>query len=113
MHGGKRSGSGRPKGDGSKVIRVPLGCLHHVEAVIASFKSGDSSFLENPYKGSQVKSKELDNGTIKRNDFLYYKRKYESLPRAYRRSLMKKYKSIEPIVKHLIETNEQDLNMKT
>ena len=109
MRGGKRSGSGRPKGDGSKVVRVPLGCLSDVEAVIAAFRNNDSFFLEKHRECCRSKAVEVRKEKIKKiknNKFYLYEKKYESLPRAYRRSLMKKYKNIESIVKHLIETNE-------
>ena len=106
MRGGKRSGSGRPKGDGSKVIRVPLGCLSDVEAVIAAFRNDDSFFLEKHREHCRSNAVEVRNEKIKKNKFSFYEKKYEYLPRAYRRSLMKKYKNIESIVKHLIETNE-------
>lgn len=112
MRGGKRSGSGRPKGDGSKVIRVPLGCLSDVEAVIAAFRNDDSFSLEKHREFNRDKAAQVSNERVKRNKFNHYKNKYEKLPRSYRRSLMKKYKKIESIVEHLIETNEQDLNIK-
>jgi hypothetical protein len=43
MRGGFRFGAGRPKGEDSVVVRVPVGCLHAVKSLIESYKSTASS----------------------------------------------------------------------
>ena len=41
--GGKREGSGRKAGEGSKMVRVPLGCLDAVQRLIADYKAGNQT----------------------------------------------------------------------
>ncbi len=38
MHGGNRSGSGRPKSENTVMVRVPEGCLDAVRELIASYR---------------------------------------------------------------------------
>ncbi len=37
--GGARPGAGRPKGEQTKMVRVPLGCLDDVRALIERYRS--------------------------------------------------------------------------
>ncbi len=44
-HGGKRKNAGRPKGEGTKMVRVPLGCLEQVRTIISVYRLGDISLV--------------------------------------------------------------------
>ena len=37
--GGKRTGAGRPVGEGSVTIRVPLTCLPEIQQIISNYKN--------------------------------------------------------------------------
>lgn len=77
MHGGKRLGAGRPKGEETKTIRVPLGCLNSVAKIISEYKSSPLDSLkivtENKpnsdnlelFVDSQVKNKLISKKNIK------------------------------------------------
>jgi hypothetical protein len=38
-HGGAREGAGRPKTEKTMMVRVPLGCVDDVKALIARYKT--------------------------------------------------------------------------
>ena len=38
-HGGARKGAGRPKTENTMMVRVPLGCVDDVKALIARYKT--------------------------------------------------------------------------
>jgi len=37
--GGVRPGSGRPKGEGGKLIRVPTNLVQHIEGIISAYRT--------------------------------------------------------------------------
>jgi hypothetical protein len=55
-HGGKRVGSGRPRTEETKVIRVPLGCLNAVSEIISNYKASPSA----PVSSSDCSLNNLD-----------------------------------------------------
>ena len=59
-HGGSRAGSGRKKGAGSKLIRVPSLLVGKVEALITKYKSDDMDFDINEHITKRIEQLEQD-----------------------------------------------------
>lgn len=65
-HGGSRPGAGRPKGVGSKSIRVPSPLVDYVEWLVISYKANPDNFthlfsmMTNPMSPLHVASLDLN-----------------------------------------------------
>lgn len=110
MRGGKRKGSGRKKGEGSKVVRVPIGCLDLVYAVISKHKGDDENHIQ--YLSDHLRKTKQKDTSQKREDtkaLKPYLDEFKRLPRNHRKMLLKKYKTAEGVARHLMKTPASEI----
>lgn len=111
IHGGKRKGAGRPKGEETKVIRVPVGCIEEVKFVISRYRdepiTNDKFLSLKKERNKHGKSLLPDtrNSSSKKHISSEKSKKtrldktviqgFKDLPRAQRRALVKIHGSLE------------------
>lgn len=90
--GGKRAGSGRKPGEGSKLVRVPLGCLDKVTEIINAYRVGlvpASEGLSESCNENQIPL------TLGHDRIASNRRSLDKLPGADRRKIIKSYGSLQ------------------
>lgn len=107
MRGGSRSGAGRPKGEGSKVIRVPLGILDEVEGLIAAYRNDDDYLISKYTKVTAAKAAKASSDKVDKNILFYCRKKFDSLNRAERRGLIKQFGDKESVLKHMVSETKK------
>lgn len=107
MRGGVRSGAGRPKGEGSKVLRVPLGVLDDVNDLIAAYRNDDKHFLEKRRLCALEDANRVSEERMEKNKRGFLLKKFNSLNRGERRGLIKKFGNIEAVLDYMVSDLER------